>query len=148
MPFNYQTNNNGGVIGATVPVRRAAPENITNYTGPGTFTPGGASTADLLIIGGGGGAHCQHAGGGGAGGILYVPGYTLPGSPVSVSIGSGGNGAPSPDQTAQSGSPSTFGSLTGLGGGRGGTYTEGGGNSGATGGSGGGGAGRGTPPRS
>jgi hypothetical protein len=121
---------NGGVIGPTVPVSSDTAETITNFVSPGTFSPGGAGTADLLIIGGGGGAHCQHAGGGGAGGILYVPGYTLPGTPVAVAIGAGGAGAGTGDTNAQAGSPSTFGTLTGLGGGRGGAYTDVGGNSG------------------
>jgi len=109
MPFNYQTNNNGGVIGADVPVSRFKAENIQQFTGNGTFTPSGNPTADVLIIGGGASGPQQHGSVGGAGGVLYVPSYTVPGSPVAVTVGGGGAAVgPGANLKGNQGQDSTF----------------------------------------
>ena len=116
------------------------------FTSSGTFTPSVALTdVDYLVVaGGGGGGHYttaeQYNGGGGAGGLRCTVGKTGGGgsleSKLSLSSGTGytvtigGGGAYN-----TSGSNSVFGSITSIGGGRGGTFYTGGV---ATGGSGGG----------
>lgn len=107
-------------------------------TGPGTFTvPSGVTDIDVLVVAGGG-AGGGIGGGGGAGGVVYRPGLPVsPGASISFSVGAGGasgGGYPTPGSDGQS---STFGTLTALGGGGAGGWT----NSGRPGGSGGGGAG-------
>ena len=126
MPFNYQANNNGGVIGSDVPVSRFRAENIEQFTGNGTFTPSGNPTADILIIGGGASGPQQHGSGGGAGGILFAPSFTVPGSPVAITVGGGGAGVSGPnDLRGNQGQNSTFGPIfTALGGGFGGAFSD------------------------
>lgn len=112
-------------------------------------------TLSWLVIGGGGGGGGQHGGGGGAGGyrIAYssdVSGGSgsestitvTPGTNYSVSIGAGGpalqgGGTSEWASNGNSGSPTTFGSITSLGGGAGGNWSA---HVGLAGGSGGGGA--------
>ena len=97
----------------------------------------------LVVAGGGGGGSNSNSGGGGAGGYRtsYPSGTTLTpalGSPISIIVGTGGNGTAgqggSGSGTGSSGTDSTFGSITSTGGGYGGWNTS----NGASGGSGGG----------
>jgi hypothetical protein len=87
-------NSNGGIVGNDDPIKFQA-EQITTFTGTGTFTTQPLTTQIeyLVVAGGGGGAARNYAGGGGAGGFR-----TATGSPVSgntgypVTIGGGGAG--------------------------------------------------------
>tara|TARA_Y200000002_G_scaffold87571_1_gene69875 strand:+ start:119 stop:1873 length:1755 start_codon:yes stop_codon:yes gene_type:complete len=97
----------------------------------------------LVVAGGGGGGSNSNSGGGGAGGYRtsYPSGTALTpalGSPISIIVGTGGNGTAgqggSGSGTGSSGTDSTFGSITSTGGGYGGWNTS----NGASGGSGGG----------
>ena len=153
---------------------KATGGNITEYGGKvfhtflksGTFTVTDASpvTVDHVIIaGGGGGGSRYHGGGGGAGGVkTSIPGIMPaadsqvtvdPGAPnaVSVTVGGGGRGGrtvfPNGQEAGVSGSNSTFGPLTAIGGGGAGYYPGTGQTAGGSGGGagGGGGTGGGTP---
>ncbi len=123
-------------------------------TGAGTFSaPSAISAIDVLVIAGGGTGGNQHGGGGGAGGLIYRPGFPIsPGSPISLSVGSGGNGMPPQGSNGTrpdgNGSNTTFSTLTAIGGGQGPSHGGGGGIPGQPGGSGGGGNSdpSGTPP--
>jgi len=94
------------------------------FTSPGTFTVNsGSTTGEVLIVagGGGGGAVADGVGGGGgAGGVVYYTTYPFT-VPISVTIGSGGPGAPS----APNGGNTVFGATTALGGGIGGQSRRG-----------------------
>ena len=105
----------------------------TNTTGS---TPGSSSLdVQYLVVAGGGGGGQQ--GGGGGAGSLRSGSFTIPtGSSYTVSIGVGGIGAVYLGGAAQTGSDSTFYTITSQGGGVGGSA----GNSGGNGGSGGGGS--------
>ena len=119
---------------------------ITSYTstGSGTFTvPSGLTAVDVLVVAGGGGGGTWVGSGAGAGGLIYRPAFPVtPGGSVSYTIGAGGDGAyndgsytnlgdniyqysqrgQEAPNAAKIGQDSTFGTLTALGGGRGGSY--------------------------
>ena len=123
---------------------------VTSYTstGSGTFTvPSGVTAVDVLVVAGGGGGGCWVASGAGAGGLIYRPAFPVtPGGSVSYTVGNGGSGAynngsysdladAQPNQiteyrgneaanAAKAGQDSVFGTLTAIGGGRGGTWTN------------------------
>ena len=143
---------------------------IHTFTSPGTFCvsqigngpvnpAGGPNTASYFVVAGGGGAGIggpgDGAGGGGGGGVregrditpsytaspLVAPaGLTLTASPFSITVGAGGNGSTGTYCGGNTGSPSTFSTITSSGGGGSGK-TNGTPNVGLPGGSGGGGAG-------
>jgi len=118
---------------------------IHTFTGPGTFTVNGVSACTparnivsyLAVAGGGGGGICG-GGGGGAGGFREgknapICSYTVSplnapaGIPVSVqgypiTVGAAGAGASGPSNNGDSGSVSTFSSITSAGGGGGGSF--------------------------
>ena len=144
---------------------------ITTFNSPGTFTvPAALTSVDVLVVAGGGGGGAEPGnngpGGGGAGGLIYRPGYPIsPGTPISVTVGSGGQGgtasipgdAGSPGQGITGGSPdaqgangvdSVFSGLTAKGGGGGGCPEGLGPSNGKPGGSGGGSVSMGTTPNS
>jgi hypothetical protein len=104
---------------------------VHTYTGSSTFTPpsGATSVEYLVVAGGGGGGNStdRTGGGGGAGGVLNGLSYAVTVQGYSVTVGAGG-------AANTSGSNSVFGTLTAIGGGRGGQST----NLATTGGSGGG----------
>lgn len=89
---------------------------------------------EYLVVAGGGGGGFDGGGGGGAGGYRASGEAVTIGYAYTVTIGAGGAGG----QPVTSGGNSVFGSITSIGGGRGGETTTG--TSGASGGSGGGGA--------
>lgn len=71
-------------------------------------------TADILLVaGGGGGGTGFYGGGGGAGGLIYIPGFTIPFGTYNVSVGGGGAGGLSgSNETGYTGTPgsdTTFG---------------------------------------
>jgi hypothetical protein len=116
-----------------------------NYTvqtfssvGSTTWTPNATGTVEVLVIGGGGAAGSFWGGGGGAGGLIHNASYSVTAStPISVSVGAGGqgsNGGGATEWRGGNGSDSVFGTLTAVGGGGGGYAIAG-----AAGGSGGGG---------
>lgn len=79
------------------------------------------ATIKVLAVAGGGGTSTgqnNHPGGGGGGGVVYDPAYTQNAGSVSVSVGVGGS-------PTSKGGNSIFGSLTALGGGRGGDWNDG-----------------------
>jgi hypothetical protein len=111
------------------------------FTTPGTLTLSGPTTAlEVLMVAGGGGGGSANSpsgtdggAGGGAGGLIYVPGYEFSPGDHSISIGSGGTGAPlpstpgGPDIASQKGGNTSWGSLlTAIGGGGGGSGPTGG----------------------
>lgn len=123
----------GGLICTETIVGRYKVDKYTlSGTTTGTFTwtaPAGVNSVEYLVVAGGGGGG---RGGGGAGGLLTGTLSVSISNPLSVAVGAGGN-------TQQSGNNSSFGSISTVGGGRGGywpSYTTG-----VSGGSGGGGTG-------
>jgi hypothetical protein len=99
----------------------------TFTSGSSAFTPVYTGTVELLIVGGGG-AGAGLGGGGGAGGVIYQAAYpVVAGVAIPLSIGAGG--APSGNThgpSGASGTSSTFGALTAVGGGGGSGYSSGG----------------------
>jgi len=98
-------------------------------TGSGNWTvPAGVTQVDVLVVGGGGGGGCWVGGGGGGGGVLYREGYAVTaGSTIAYTVGVGGTGEYNPGgysgmPRATNGGASTFGAITALGGGRGGSW--------------------------
>ncbi len=95
-----------------------------NITQPGN--------AEVLVVAGGGGGGTDMGGGGGGGGVVYNPSISLSAGSMSVTVGNGGAGAPAgipsgglgsgphPSVPGGNGGNSVFGSITALGGGRGG----------------------------
>ena len=112
---------------------------VLSFTTVGSYSwtpPAGVTTVDVLVVAGGGGGGADAAGGGGGGGVIHDQARVVSGA-VSLSVGAGGvGGRNSTGTVASNGANSTFGTLTAVGGGRGGTYRGG---AGAAGGSGGGG---------
>ena len=96
------------------------------YNGSVWGSLGGYSIQYLVVAGGGSGGSNQ-AGGGGGGGVISSSVLVNSGTAFSITIGAGGSGS--------NGSNTTFGSLTAIGGGRGGGVNA----NGSTGGAGGGG---------
>jgi hypothetical protein len=105
---------------------------VTSYTSTGSFTfsvPTGVASVDVLAVAGGGGGgspwttNYNGSGGGGAGGLLYRPAFPVtPGGSVTGSVGAGGKSTSgnSPSDHARPGTPTTFGTLSAIGGGGGG----------------------------
>jgi len=91
---------NGGVVGVTnVPTPR--PELVTpiTSTNPGFAVRAGNDTVDLLLVGGGGSGLASIGTAGGAGGFLLTPAHPVPSSPFPVTIGAGGSGPSSGNDT-------------------------------------------------
>jgi hypothetical protein len=110
---------------------------------PDSYTRSQPPYVEVLVVAGGGGGsgnpvnNYRSAGGGGGGGVIYNSAYQLTNAAaITVTVGSGGAGS---QDTGTNGSNSVFGSLTAIGGGRGGSTTHGTTVNGADGGSGGGG---------
>ena len=107
-----------------------------------TFTPtcsgNGGKVEVLTVAGGGGGGRAHAGGGGGAGGLIHTPKYSVTNTAISVTVGAGGTSGGS---VPISGRNSTFGTLTAIGGGAGGSEDTTAGRNGYSGGSGGGGSG-------
>ena len=105
-----------------------APVSVS-FTAVGTSSwtvPAGVTSINVLVVGGGGGSGSSNAasggGGGGGGGVCTTVSVT-PGQVIPVSVGAGGT-APAKAAAAAGGlgGNSTFGALTALGGGGGGTW--------------------------
>jgi len=140
---------------------------IHTFTGPGTFCVSSLSNVpannevSYMVVAGGGGGGTIRGGGGGAGGFREsksgVDCYsasplegatpiTVTASPYPISVGGGGSGNTSPNNLpttqATAGAPSTFSTITSVGGGFGGNNTPCAHINGTNGGSGGGGSGQ------
>ncbi len=114
--------------------------NVVSLTSNQTWTvPSNVTTFEAVAIGGGGGSSYGYGGGGGSGGGAYKTFTTTPGSTFAVTIGgAGANAQPSQSSPGSNGSNTSFGTITGYGGG--GCRDYGSSSPGLSGGSGGGGA--------
>ncbi|MCU0664934.1 MAG: DUF5018 domain-containing protein [Myxococcota bacterium] len=84
--------------------------------------PSGIANVEVLVVAGGGGGGTYYGAGGGAGGVVYDARYPVkPGANISVTVGSGGAGGHYP-LSGSNGAKSSFGSLTAVGGGGGGSW--------------------------
>ncbi len=92
----------------------------TSITGYG----GGLTGADFFLVSGGGGGGCNHAGGGGGGAIMLGTFDIADGETLSITIGSGGNGATAASSRGANGGSSSFYGHTLPGGGGGGNRTD------------------------
>lgn len=113
----------------------AANSTVSGYAGAVIITPNRSMTftcptsgeVDVLVVAGGGGGGANMGGGGGGGGVVYKEKYpVIANTPISVSVGYGGAGAPAgigvhPPGRGTNGGNSTFGTITAIGGGWGGT---------------------------
>jgi len=103
------------------------PAIITSFTTVGNFTfnvPSDVGEVQVLAVAGGGSGGNIGAGGGG-GGVVYATAYPVtPGGTVSGTVGDGGPGYQGNYGSGRSGSPSTFGVVTAIGGGGGGGYSD------------------------
>ena len=110
--------------------------------------PTGVTRVEVLVVAGGGGGgsgfnKSAAGGGGGAGGLIYNANFTVvPGTPYTVTVGTGGAGGTSGSSgtagRGTNGTNSVFSSLTAVGGGGGGDYPDVVGYDGGSGGGGGG----------
>jgi hypothetical protein len=100
------------------------------FESSGTFTPTtGVNSVQVLVVAGGGGGGMNMGGGGGGGGVVYNSNYAVtPGTPITLTIGSGGTGAAQgnndnvmPNWRGTNGGNSVFGTITAIGGGTGGS---------------------------
>ena len=135
----------GGIIGK-VTKTSFGKNKVTAVTSTGNYTtqPGTRAVHSVVIAGGGGGG-ADKGGGGGAGGLLNTPCTAVSGNTAyPITIGAGGTRANYPPALGENGSNSiaVFGctTLTGTGGGRGGSVAAPPDGSGNPGGSGGGGS--------
>jgi hypothetical protein len=133
--FNFTvraTDNAGNTTDRAFSILVRAPVVQSFTSGSGTFSvPSGVSTARVLVIAGGGSGGTRNSGrgsggtdggaGAGAGGMIDHPAFPLtPGGSVSYSVGGGAGSNFGGQAPGSQGSPSTFGSLTAIGGGFGG----------------------------
>jgi hypothetical protein len=118
----------GGSISAITVGGREYRLHTFSATGTSTFnvtTVGNFEDGDeieyLVVAGGGGGAGYRHGGGGGAGGMLTGT-TTISTQSYSVTVGAGGSGGPTVNPfRGTPGGNSSFGNITAIGGGEGGT---------------------------
>lgn len=111
---------------------------IHTFTSNGSFNWSGDNiNAEVLVIGGGGSGGRGSAGGGGAGGYQYNNSYPLTEQNYTVTIGAGGLSQPTHTTNGYQGYNSVFGTITGEGGGYGGSYDSKVGGNGGSGGGGG-----------
>ena len=143
--FSDQGNTSTGALGlpiGTTAQRPASPANgytrinsttsvvETYYSGTWntvyTFTSPVTPSVEYLVVAGGGGGGGWGGGGGGAGGLRTATGYAVTaGSAITITIGAGGTGEPSGSGGAYTnGADSVFGTITSVGGGKGGSYTN------------------------
>lgn len=112
-------------------LKRNFTKDVCVFFGSGTFTPNFNGTVEVLVVAGGGGGGMDMGGGGGGGAVVYNNSYSVSaGTPINVTVGAGGAGAPAAGTLGQPGSHyftisatnggnSVFGSITANGGGYG-----------------------------
>jgi hypothetical protein len=94
------------------------------FTTSGALEVEGNGNAEVLIVAGGGsGGGIYYAGGGGAGGVIHGSTVALTAGSYSISIGSGG-ATPTGASQKYDGADTTFGTVTAIGGGSGGSYSS------------------------
>ena len=134
----------GGTLTGNTGAASIGGSKIATFTsGTATFTPVYSGSVEVFIVGGGGSGGGL-GGGGGAGGVIYQGAFPVTGGVgIPVSVGGGASHQSTHGPNGAAGTPSTFGTLTAIGGGLGmGYYTPyGSAYPGAVGGSGGGGPG-------
>ena len=136
---HYNSNNHGGNGGSGIVIIR-----YLKTLGTSTFSNSGpvdmnslvlsfdaanlgkSSAVEVLVVAGGGGGGMDMGGGGGGGGVIYRNAYSVQNNtPISVTVGAGGAGAPqqygSNPIAGSTGSNSIFGGLVAFGGGGGGS---------------------------
>jgi hypothetical protein len=93
------------------------------FSSPGNFViSAGEGFIDVLIVaGGGGGGGGYYTGGAGAGGVVYGNSIDVATGTYPIIVGSGGAGSPGASGTSGDGLPSSFNSVTAIGGGGGGS---------------------------
>lgn len=105
---------------------------VHKFTTSGTFTTTANLYVETLVVAGGGGGGMDMGGGGGGGGVISNTAYTVTASPITVTVGEGGAGAPAAGTggqpsghqytiSASNGQNSVFGTQTAIGGGKGGS---------------------------
>lgn len=106
-------------------------QTFTSTPAGGTWTvPANVFQVDVLVVAGGGGGGAWVGAGGGGGGVIYRENYPVtPGTNISVTVGAGGTGEYNPGgysgmPRATNGGNSIFDTLTAIGGGRGGSWTD------------------------
>jgi hypothetical protein len=103
---------------------------FTTVTTTSWTCPAGVYSVEVLVVAGGGGGGAWVGGGGGGGGVIYRPAFpVVPGTAYTVTVGGAGNGEYNPGgyggmPAATNGGNSVFGSLTAIGGGRGGSWSS------------------------
>lgn len=116
---------NGGCQGGEIST--SGGKTYHTFRSSGALTCYGAISADVLLVGGGGAGGGRHGGGGGAGGVVSASEYSIAtGSPITVTVGTGGlptQTNPNEQSVGGKGEDSVFGTLRALGGGGGGSYT-------------------------
>jgi hypothetical protein len=116
MPISFLNDPNLSDLISSRPTGFKFPVGLTLYTN---------LVVDYLVVAGGGGGGTNRGGGGGAGGFRTGSAFAVTaGTPYTVTVGGGGNGAIfTPSITdATVGSGSVFSSITSAGGGRGGSF--------------------------
>ena len=135
---HYNINNKGGNGGSGIviisyptgsitatggTVTKSGLNTIHTFYSSGSFTviPTATSVKLLVVAGGGGGG--AFGGGGGAGGLVYNDSYGVSTQSYNVVVGDGGNGDPTYNSGSKgsNGGNSSFGNLTAIGGGGGGS---------------------------
>jgi fibronectin-binding autotransporter adhesin len=125
---------------ASGPALTPANSIVRVFATSGVFTPSFTGTVEVLVVAGGGGGGMDMGGGGGGGGVISNTRVSVTaGSPITVTVGAGGYGAPAGSGgyrtdgagpqpsghqftiSATNGTNSVFGSLTAIGGGFGGS---------------------------
>lgn len=100
-------------------------QDVFDVVGSHTWNNPGVSEVEVLVVAGGGGAGKRHGGGGGAGEVIYSSAFSVSGD-QSVTVGDGGAGASGLKNPPKgdNGANSSFGTLTAVGGGGAGTFTD------------------------
>jgi hypothetical protein len=122
---NTSTTSSGDSNIASVYITTSSTTIQTFFAATTWTAPPGVTTVNYLVVGGGGGtgnsADQGSAGGGGGGMVLTTSSYTVSsGNSYSIVVGTGGQGAPSTRTQfidGSGGTPSSFGTITALGGG-------------------------------
>jgi hypothetical protein len=84
------------IAGATYTATKSGQFNIITITAASnnSITINGTNKVEILVVAGGGGGGVDTGGGGGGGGVIYNTSYTITqGTPITMTVGTGGLGA-------------------------------------------------------